>query len=565
MAITNNLRKLVHRKSWELVTPAVSNTGNGSFVDTIKDPTHPFYNMVFFVNGSSGIYFYDANEDAWQQLINSGITGAFASGSCGDMHEIGTMGGVPVQTATAGTTSTITTNRTIVRSLVNAKVRVIAGAGMGYEGKVSANTIGANAVLTVTPVSGTAFNSTTMFEVYSGSLQFFNAGSTAVGYSIYDIATNTWTAKSVTGLPTAFGTDGQLVTTTNIPAAIINGTATAGASTTITTNKTLLLNQVSNFAIRIVSGTGAGQTRVIASNTAGANSVLTTSSATTALSAMTRAATGIVTATVASAAAPNLIPGRGYTITAATDATFNATYTILTISGTTVTMLGSNTTVQATVQTGTGQDTWITNPDATSVYAIEGDYNATYLGGNAAVTLYKYNIGANTWTTVAPSAARSGASGAGFTMDVVNSVPSWTESTIGTSLLQTAGIVKQNGRYIYSLRGSGSAILDVYDIALNTWISSVSYGNQTETFNTGSVSWEDDSKLYIQKEGTGRVFQFDIDKNELTPFATLVYPQSTTSAGDKMFTKKFVDGANSVNFFYSMFHSRGEMVRMMVI
>jgi hypothetical protein len=268
---------------------------------------------------------------------------------------------------------------------------------------------------------------------------------------------------------------------------------------------------------------------------------------------------------VASAAAPNLIPGRGYTVTGASDATFNAVYTILTVSGTTVTLLGANTTLQATAQTGTGQDTWITNPDATSVYAIEGDYNASYLGGNNGVTLYRYNLGANTWITLAPTAARAGAGSAGFTMDLVNSVPTWLETTIGTSHLQAGTITKQNGRFIYSLRGNGSNVLDVYDLALNTWISGVVYGNQNETFSTGSVSCEDGAVLYIQKDASGRIFQFDIDKNALTPFATTVYPQSTTVAGDKMFSKMFVDGANSVNFFYTMFHSKTDMVRMLII
>jgi len=325
MAITNNLRKLVHRKSWEFLTPSIASSNNGSFVDTLKDSTHPFYNMVFFVGGPSSIVMYDAGEDSWGQLPNSGLAGAYSSGACGDMIDIGTMGGVAVQTATAGTITTLTTNKTIVRSIAGAKVRVIAGAGMGYEGKVSSNTLGTNAVITVTPVSSVAFNSTTMFEVYSGSLLFFNNGTASVGFGVYDIATNTWTAKSVTGLPTAFATDGQLVTTANSAPAIINGTASSSTTTTLTTTKTLLLNQIANYAVRIVSGTGAGQSRVIASNTAGTNSVLTTSSATVSLSVMTRAATGIVTATVSAATAPNLIPGRGFTITGATDTTFNAT------------------------------------------------------------------------------------------------------------------------------------------------------------------------------------------------------------------------------------------------
>ena len=60
---------------------------------------------------------------------------------------------------------------------------------VGYEGTVASNTIGANSVITVTPASSVAFNSTTVFRVWSGSLWFFNAGTAAVGFSVYDRAT----------------------------------------------------------------------------------------------------------------------------------------------------------------------------------------------------------------------------------------------------------------------------------------------------------------------------------------------------------------------------------------
>lgn len=565
MTITNNLRKLVHRKAWEFASPMFANTANGAFVDTIKDPDHPFYNMVFFVNGASGVYMYDTNEDAWIQLPNSGIAGAFNSGSCGDMLEIGSLGGVTVQNATAGTTTTITTNRNIVRSITGAKIRVIAGAGMGYEGVVSSNTLGASSVLTVSPASTIAFNSTTMYEVYSGSLLFFNAGTSSVGLSLYDIATNFWISKSVVGLPTSFASDGQLVSTTNMPAEILTGNATSATATTLVTNKNLVINQVANYAVRIVTGTGAGQSRTIISSSVGPNTTFTTSSATTALTAMTRAATGVVVATVASSAALNMIPGRGFTITGASDATFNGVYVITAISNGVITLLGTNTTVQATAQTGTGQDTWIVTPDASSLFVVEGDYNTVFLGGNASVALYRYNLGSNLWVTVTPTVARSGSPGGGFTMDVVNSVPNWNEGTNSTPHFQGSINVKQNGRYIYSLRGGGSNILDFYDIATNTWLSNAPYGNQFETFNSGSHSWEDDGVIYVQKEGTGRVFQFDIDKNVLLPFAVIVYPNSSTVTGDKMFTKKFIDGVGNVNFFYSMFHSRAELCRTLII
>lgn len=81
---------------------------------------------------------------------------------------------------------------------------------MGYEDTVSSNTLGANSVLTVSTPSGVAFDATTQFQVFSGSLWFFNSGTVAVGFSVYDIATNAWTARSVTGIPTAWGDNGTV-------------------------------------------------------------------------------------------------------------------------------------------------------------------------------------------------------------------------------------------------------------------------------------------------------------------------------------------------------------------
>lgn len=564
MAIQNTLKKVLHRKAWEFLTPAPTNFNTGGFVDTIKDTTHPFYNYMFFVTSASGIFIFDASEDAWAQLPNSGIAGTFGSGSCGDALENGSMGGLIVQTATAGSTKTLTTNRTIVRSIAGARVRVVAGTGAGYNGVIESNTIGSNSVITVTPESAVAFDSTSMFEVMSGSLLFFNAGSTATGFALYDIATNTWTQKTTTGLPAAWGTDGQLVTTTGSMGLIDSGTATSASNISLSTNKTLLLNQYANMAVRIVSGTGAGQTRIILSNTAGANSVLTTSTAPTALSAMTRAATGIVTATVA-ANSPNMQPGRGFTVTGASDATFNAVYTILTLVGTTLTMRGSNTTVQATAQTGTGQDTWIMVPDSTSVFDIVGDHTTSHLLGNNVTTMYKYNIGGNFWTTVTPTTSRGGSHAGGGTADIVNSVSTWNSTTNSVIHHNSGPIYKQNHRYIYSLRGGGSNTLDVFDIAANTWINGIVYGNQTETFNSGSNSFEDDDYIYIQREASGRIFKFDIVKNVLVPFTTLVYPQSTTVSGDKMVVNKFVDGGDEVRFLYTMQHSRPEIFRTLII
>jgi hypothetical protein len=473
MATTNKLRKVLHKKAWEFCAPTYFvNTNNGASIAG-DDGAMPQRDCIYFINAASGIYNYNADQDSWLQLPNSGIAGAYGAGACLDFRVVGMLGGNLQNTATAGTTTTITTNRTITRDIRGCRIRVVAGTGVGYNGTVASNTTGANAVITVTPANGVAFDATTVYMVWSGSLWYFNPGSTAVGFSVYDRATNTWTAKSVTGLPTAWGTTGQLIGTGSVTSTFDSGTS-SGTNTTTTLNDTAKAWQVNawtNYQIRITAGTGAGQYRTVASNTANA-----------------------------------------ITVSAA----------------------------------------WTVTPDATSQYAIEGNDDFMYLLGNNAVTLYRYSIINNTWTTLAPTAARAAAMGAGGCADWIGSVndPDWSGAQ-GKTLVQGTTFVKQNGRYIYSLRGAGSGGLDVYDIALNTWYSSVAYGQSTETFTTGSFSVQYGGYIYITKENTGRIFRFDVAKHVLEPWATNLYPQSTTVEGDKAFVTTYVDGNTVIPFYYT--------------
>jgi len=484
MAFTNRLRKLLHRKAWESCTSSPVATAAGAFIVSDK------YNIVtgakaFLVAGASSIYMYEGAQDAWEQLPNSGATGAFAAGACGEFRGLGAMGGVFTQTATAGTTTTLTTNRTIVKGLYSARVRVVAGTGVGYEGTVASNTLGANAVITVTPASGVAFDNTTQFQVYSGSLWFFNAGTSAVGFTVYDVATNAWTAKSVTNLPTAWGTDAQLVSTIGAAGAFATGTATSGSATTLVNSaKSWGTNMWANYQVRITAGTGKGQIRTITSN-----------------------------------------------------------------NGTTLTV-----------------PTWTVNPDSTSVYSIEGNDDVFYLMGNNAVTLYKFVVSTNTWSTLSPTAARSAAMATGGTADWIDGVTGWNNETLVAHYSTT--LYKQNGRYIYSFRGGATNTLDVYDIAANTWISGISYSGQMETFGAGSSSVDVSGQIFINKEATGRIFALDVDKNDLTPIATnttQVALGGTAVVGDKMFILPYTEGGTTVLFGYMLRHSGTELVRMAVI
>lgn len=270
MATTVNLKKMLHPKRWENRTPAPASSTAGSFITADK------YDLLngskaFYVQSASIIYMYEGDEDSWIQLPASGLTGTFGAGACGEFRDLGAMGGTFNQTVTAGGATSLTTNKTIIRSLAGMRIRVIAGTGLDFDGTVVSNTIGANSVITT---SGGSFGSDTVFQLFSGSLWMTTAGT--IGFGVYDRATNAWTSRSVTELP-AWGTDAQLVSTIGSAKEFATGTATAGAATTLTNGiKSWGTNMWANYQIRIKSGTGACQIRTIASNT---STVITVSTA----------------------------------------------------------------------------------------------------------------------------------------------------------------------------------------------------------------------------------------------------------------------------------------------
>lgn len=468
MALAFNLRKILDRKEWEMMTPAPANTAAGTF--TITDPSGED-KAVMFVQGVSAIYRYDHNQDSWQQLPNSGIAGTFAAGACGTFHHYG-----PSGTATAGSTTTITTNLTINRSIAGYRLRITGGASAGDERTIASNTYGANSIITVTTPFTTATGATSTYQLLTGRYWFMNAGTSAVGFSYYDRALNTWTSRSVTGLPTSWGTEGRLCQTYSpCDRPFASGTATAGTASSITNGtKTWATNQWTNFQIRLVTGAGAGQIRTIASNT-----------------------------------------------------------------GTSITV-SSN---------------WTTNPDSTSQYVIEGNDDYLYLLGNNAVTMYRYSISGNSWTTLSPSVARSGAFATGGGANWVSNVGAsdWTNEN---------AII--NGRRIYSFRGGGGALLDYYDIPSNAW-TAVTYTPQVDTFAAGSCYDYDDDYILIQKEATGRMFRYILSENRLIPFSTLVYPNGAAVVGDKIWTKTYSDGATSIKWAYVLLHTSNMLFRCMMI
>jgi hypothetical protein len=119
-------------------------------------------------------------------------------------------------------------------------------------------------------------DSTSTFMIMSGGIWNITQGTTSAPFfslSYYDILADQWYGKTTTsGLRTAVYTaasDLSMERLTENGGAIVAATAVASATIrTVTTAAVMTPNQYKNFELRIVSGTGIGQSKEIASNSA---------------------------------------------------------------------------------------------------------------------------------------------------------------------------------------------------------------------------------------------------------------------------------------------------------
>lgn len=538
MGIQNSLYRVLDRKQWEMCSPAPTASVAGSMI--VSSTLHDNYQL--YMTTVSACYLYDPAEDAWITLPASGLAGTFGAGTCGVYHPFG-----PTGTASAGSSTTLTTTLTIPGSLDGYTIRLTGGTGAGQERIIASNTYGANSVITVSNSWTVNPDATTTYVLITGRFWIFVGNNATQGLRYYDVATNTWSgALSVTGIPATFATDAKIRSTPGTKY-LVSSIATSASSTTLVDSEAdWVINRWNNYMLRITEGTGAGQARVISSNTA------TTITVSTAWSINPDSTSkyvieGFVCGIATSATSTTLV-------NAAKSWATNqwANYQVRIVQGTgagQVRTIASNNGTTLTVSA------WSVTPDSTSLYVIEGNDDFLYLAGNANVAMYRYSISGNTWSTLAPGVARAGAPGAGMSLNWINSESdsSWNNES---SYL--------NGRRLYSFRGVATADLHYYDIPSNTWVT-VTYLRSTETFTTGT-SWDNggDGTLYSQKDATSRFFKFDVHKNELVPFSTLPYPQSTAIVGDRLFTVDFQKGPNKLTFLYHLRNTGTELFRCLV-
>lgn len=474
MATTNGNRKILDLKRWEFCTPTPVASAAGAFI--ISSRHHK--QQQLYIQSATVHYLYNPGEDGWVQIPSGALAGTFGAGACGTATGVGPSG---TCTNVSGSTVAIQTNLTLARDLRGYKIHITGGSGAGQVGTITSNTIGANAIISVSALS-TAVDNTSTYRLLTPRFYVINAGTLASNiFKYYDYALNTWTTVTQTGLPATISTDSKLIATPSFMGSdfvsIATGTATAGASTTLTNStKSWATNQWSNYQVRITAGTGVGQVRTISSNT---GTVLTVSSA------------------------------------------------------------------------------WTVNPSTDSEYSIEGNDDYLYYMGSNAVTLYRYSISSNSWSTLSPSSARAAAPGAGMSGHWVYGVTdaSWDDETN-----------IRNGRYIYSFRGNGGAVLDRYDIALNTWSSAFSYAPATETFTTGTkYNYDGKDCIFIQKEATGRWFKFSVPEQAMDGWTTMLYTQGAAIVGDTCFDVTYTDGATEIQYVYIVLNTSTVLLRQMVI
>ena len=138
-----------------------------------------------------------------------------------------------------------------------------------------------SSVITVDTPWTTPPDGTSEFMVLSGSVLMMSSSAAAPFYTFqsYDVASDTWAYRGTAQnfFVAALGTDVSLERLGEYAGVYDSGTASAGGAATLTTDKTWAVNRYSGYRLRITGGTGLGQQRVVLSNTAGPNSIVTVS------------------------------------------------------------------------------------------------------------------------------------------------------------------------------------------------------------------------------------------------------------------------------------------------
>jgi hypothetical protein len=425
-------------------------------------------------------------------------------------------------------------------------------------------------------------------------------------YYIYHFDTDAWQVKFDAGASTTGGAASTVVASTwstGSTVGVSSLTATSGTTTSIVTNQNFV-RDLRGYKVHILSGPNAGATLTITGNTTGANSTIYVDAQGSAFSASTTyrlltprfywnwgsggpvfrvydyATDSVTTLSLTSGpgassndammvATPSW-KDSGYLSFATGTATSATASTLVNSAKSWTTNQWSNSQVRIVSGTGAGQirtissntattltvsANWTTTPDSTSAYSIEGNDDYLYWFGNGTNTLLRYSISGNSWTSLATRAAVTGGGCQGFWPHNVTDAAWTSESSI------------QNGRYIYSQRGSTN-VLDIYDIALNSWTAkttSSAFVPTSSNYRKFCYPGGDFYYLFDEQSGTSGALRFHIPSWSISGGVQKI-PTSTLSGGtyggQSTFDAVFTDGNTSITYIYYQALSSGQMFRL---
>lgn len=118
------------------------------------------------------------------------------------------------------------------------------------------------------------------------------------------------------------------------------------------------------------------------------------------------------------------------------------------------------------------------------------------------------------------------------------------------------------GKYLFLPRGGASHTIDRYNISTNMWEYGWFIFGQGETLTTGSMYAYDGDRIYYHKDATGRIFYYDIVKNEINSFGFIPYGMGAAILGNRM---EIVKTADNLKYLYIMRHTGTEMWRTIII
>lgn len=183
-------------------------------------------------------------------------------------------------------------------------------------------------------------------------------------------------------------------------------------------------------------------------------------------------------------------------------------------------------------------------------------YDSMYLIGNNASQFYRYTFSTNLWSTTSANGgnpalpAIAGAAG------------------VGCAIKFLPGIVGYENNLVIIRGGTGSQIL-AYNFESNT-NTIITPTPNTEGYGAGTCvaaslnSSGKQSRLFIEKDITMRIYEFDIIKGRLNPIAYQgLVASGAAVAGDKMCSLKSPDG--QVDFLYIILSTSNAFLRVALI